>query len=136
VLATISVCLIAFVFAYRARDQGESTLALALCFPAVILASPLAYLHHMVYLIPSVVIWLTWAWTRGRSWVLGSVVCLATASGMNWPSLYDDLGSAFSGVGARAVNLYAVVALYGIGIWVCLVDRRSPVQLPGVDRAA
>ena len=92
----------------RARGLRAQALAFALFPPITIIASPLVYLHHIVFLFPAAVIWLTWAWGEMRTAAFCCAVLLLTLSGIDWPILYTRLPRPFCTVPFQAMNLYAV----------------------------
>jgi alpha-1,2-mannosyltransferase len=100
----------------RARGPRAEALAFALFPPIMIVASPLLYRHHIVFLFPAAVIWLTWAWVEMRTAVFCCAVLLLTLSGVDWPVLYTRLPRPFCTVPFQAMNLYAVIALWGFGV--------------------
>lgn len=126
--ATVLTLLGAIFVAASARGEREVLLALGPFAPVMILASPLAYLHHVIFLAPSAVLWLTWALAGRRTGAFCGVLFLLVITGMDWPSHYDELGRTFVGNTLRAVNLYGVVALYAFGIWAALADRRKAAR--------
>ncbi|MGA2451310.1 MAG: hypothetical protein ABTD50_21840, partial [Polyangiaceae bacterium] len=71
-LAVSSLC------SLRARGPRAEALDFALFPPIMIVASPLLYRHHIVFLFPAAVIWLTWAWIEMRTAVFCCAVLLLT----------------------------------------------------------
>lgn len=82
-------------------------------FPiAMLLVSPLTYLHHVFHLSISAIVWIP-TLIRRKAWLAlcGCILALATA-GVDWPLLYDRLGPTFRRPAIQAINLYAIAALF------------------------
>lgn len=110
--------------AARARDEVAVAFAFAVFCLAPILVSSFTYLHHVVFVGPAAALWLTWAIRLERSALFLSLVALLAIAGLNWPDFYDLIGGPFRTWPAlRAVNLYALLALYCVGL--VLVFRRG-----------
>jgi alpha-1,2-mannosyltransferase len=110
-----AACLITTRLATGARSAANDGLALAALFPVLLLASPLTYLHHVVYVMPALVIWLLRAWSEDRRALFGATLLAAFIAGTDWASLYDRLLGASASPLLTSINLYAVLALLGIG---------------------
>lgn len=108
-------CLIAMWLSARATDREQESLALATFFPVLLLASPLTYLHHVVYLLPAVAIWLAHALRRERHGFLGGALVGLFAAGTDWAPLYAPLLGADAPPLLTSMNLYAVLALLLVG---------------------
>lgn len=106
----------------RARSPSSDCLALASLFPVLLLASPLAYLHHLVYLLPALVIWLLRAWSEDRHALFGATLLAAFIAGTDWAPLYGRLFGASASPLLTSINLYAVLAFLAVG-WVLLSER-------------
>ncbi|MEI9938071.1 MAG: glycosyltransferase family 87 protein [Pseudomonadota bacterium] len=112
----ISICalLIALVLAVRARDKYQERTSLSLFPIAMLFASPLTYLHHVAYLAISAIVWLPVIIKRRHWTTLAAVVLVLGIAGIDWPALYDRLGPLFGRQEYQAINLYAIVVLYGM----------------------
>ena len=84
----------------------------------MIISSPLAYLHHVIYIYPGLLV-AGWALLEsGERRTLGAsvaLVCLAAIASMDFPVHYDRLGSPVAAL--RSLNLYALLGLFGLGLW-------------------
>jgi alpha-1,2-mannosyltransferase len=118
-------------FSYLAAGKRQEALALALYFPVVLIASPLTYVHHVIFLIPAGAVWLSWAWSESRFFFFGLFVLLAFASGIDWPVFYPLLGKSFSGPALQAINLYVIGALFFFGTAAFLTARKPTRSLYG-----
>jgi alpha-1,2-mannosyltransferase len=101
----------------RASSPSSDCLALASLFPVLLLASPLTYLHHLVYLLPALVLWLLRAWSEGRHVLFGATLLAAFVAGTDWAPLYGHLFGASASPLLTSINLYAVLGFVAIG-WV------------------
>jgi alpha-1,2-mannosyltransferase len=110
-----AACLVTVWLAGRARSPANDCLALASLFPVLLLASPLTYLHHVVYVMPALVIWLLRAWSEGRHALFAATLLAAFIVGTDWAPLYDRLFGASASPLLTSINLYAVLALLAIG---------------------
>ena len=120
-----SVFAVAVASAFFARNRREEALALALFFPVMIVVAPLAYLHHVIYLVPAAVIWLTWAFVEKRSVVFGILVLVLAICGTDWPLHYGNLGQLFARPSSRGLNLFAIGLVFCIGLLAYGLARRS-----------
>jgi alpha-1,2-mannosyltransferase len=120
-LVLAGACSVSAWLASRARSRSGDGLALASLFPVVLLASPLTYLHHVVYVLPALVIWLLRAWSEGRHALFGGTVLAAFVAGTDWAPLYGRLFGASASPLLTSINLYAVLAFLLVG-WVLLSE--------------
>jgi alpha-1,2-mannosyltransferase len=129
-LVVAGACSVSVWLSLRARSPSEDGLALASLFPVVLVASPLTYLHHVVYVLPALVIWLMRAWSEGRHAVFGATLVAAFVAGTDWAPLYGRLFGASPSPLVTSINFYAVLAFLAVG-WVLLSDGLRS----GADRA-
>lgn len=140
VAVTLASLVVAATLASIAPDVRRERLSLALFFPVMILASPLGYLHHLIYLLPAVAIWLEAVWRRGKlRWSFVLLIAVFTAN-VDWPALYERLFGDPAPPLATALNLYALLLLFGLGVALrvarpAAADVRSTDVLAG-DRGA
>src|SRR5690606_15824717 len=103
----VGASLIALVLAVRARGSHQERMSLCLIPIVMLLASPLTYLHHILYLSISVAIWLP-AVIKRESWAtLATAVAVLGVSGIDWPGFYRRMGPLFRLPEFQALNLYA-----------------------------
>jgi alpha-1,2-mannosyltransferase len=131
-LVFAGACSVTVWLSLRARSPASDCLALASLFPVVLLASPLTYLHHVVYVMPALVIWLLRAWSEGRHALLGATLLSAFLAGTDWAPLYGRLFGASASPLLTSINLYAVLGFVTVG-WVLLSHG---LPSPGSARAA
>jgi alpha-1,2-mannosyltransferase len=108
---------VACVLAWRASGRLSEALALSTFLPAMIVISPLAYLHHVIYTFPAAMVLGAHLLSEERSvrrdlLLVFAAACVALA-GIDFPLLYDgmhlgDLGKRF----LTSINLYALLGLY------------------------
>ncbi len=119
--------------ARRAVTEVDAQRALAPLFVVMVVSSPLVYAHHMIYLLPAVLL-AVWSALRGGRYVLLAATLLAAPlAGIDTSPLYarfqlPDLALRV----ASSVNLCALLVLYGA----CLAVTRVRVPKGGGRRAA
>jgi alpha-1,2-mannosyltransferase len=114
IVSILVLLAILVVVAGRARSTYEQWL-LPLTV-VMIVASPVAYHHHIIYLMPAVLL-ATYRAIREERLVLTAVVLSLTAiAGIDFPALFD-LAQFSPGPIASSPNLYALLMLYAIGLW-------------------
>ncbi|RYZ09097.1 MAG: DUF2029 domain-containing protein [Myxococcales bacterium] len=118
-LALAGACSVSTWLSLRARAPSSDCLALASLFPVLLLASPLTYLHHVVYILPALVIWLLRAWSDERYALFGTSLVAAFIAGTDWAPLYGRLFGPTASPLLTSINLYAVLVFAGVG-WVLL----------------
>lgn len=126
VLAILGACALAIHCAVRARSVEQERLALAGFFPVLLLASPLMYLHHVVYLLPAAATWMLHAWQRGRSLLFTALLVSLFVAGTDWPSLYSQLFGDSPPELYTSINLYAVILLWALG-WTLTRQESEPL---------
>jgi len=130
----VGVFVVSFATAFLARNRREEHLALALFFPMMIVLSPLTWLHHVVFLIPTAVILLTWAFAERRSSVLfGSIVVVLAICSIDWPVHYGKLGQLFAKPSLQGINLFSILLLFCIGVLAYWLARRTVTRLQDPD---
>lgn len=98
-------------------SKNSETLAWSLFLPIMVLAGPVAYVHHVIYLMPSVVVWLTWSIGGSRLFTACAIMSLCLVTSTDWPVMYQSLGAFGRSVGWNSLNLYGVLLLFLIGTW-------------------
>jgi alpha-1,2-mannosyltransferase len=88
----------------------------------MIIGSPLAYSHHVIYLLPPLLLELHRAFREDRRVRAGALVVLSAIASCDFPILYPNPRPAPIWL---SVNLYALLALYGMGVWSLLRDHRD-----------
>lgn len=132
VLAILGACALATRSAVRARGLEEERLALAGFFPVLLLASPLMYLHHIVYLLPAAATWMLHAWQRGRTLLFTALLVSLFVAGTDWPSLYSLLFGDSAPELYTSINLYAVLLLWALG-WTLARQTSQPLLATAQD---
>jgi len=118
-LVLAAACSFSVWLSWRARSPLSDCLALASLFPLLLLASPITYLHHIVYLLPALVIWLLRAWSEGRHTLFGATLLMTFVAGTDWAPLYHRLFGASAPSLLTSINLYAVLGFATVG-WIFL----------------
>jgi alpha-1,2-mannosyltransferase len=90
----------------------------------MIIASPLAYTHHIIYLLPPLLLELHRALREDRRVHAGALLLLSAIASCDFPAVYSNPPP---GTIWTSINLYALLALYGVGVW-SLVRERLPAQ--------
>jgi alpha-1,2-mannosyltransferase len=134
-LVAAALCLTATWFAWKSRAGARRELALALFCPAMILASPLTYVHHVLYLAPALVIWLEHASRQGRTLLCGMIVVLTAIASTDFASFWQRLSPDDTSWLVLSANLFALLALYLIGVFLLTVRRRGSAEASAVAHA-
>ncbi len=128
VYSTLTILLLLGVVAleiFRARHEADSHLMLLPLLAVMIVASPLTFLHHVVYLFPGALYSLFFVWRsypgRERWPVAGGILLLVGLSSFDFESRYGALGLPNE---VASLNLFALFALYVVGI--ALHRARAP----------
>src|SRR6202035_2483419 len=109
-------------------DERTAELMLLPFLVAMVVASPVAYLHHVIYLLPGLALSLGYAWTALAGWRRPAAVAVlllaAAAAGAPFPEMYMHRGISPIGQGLplglellTSLNLYALLALALAGAW-------------------
>ncbi len=82
----------------------------------MIAAAPLAYVHHAIFLFPGLFWWLAAGRAQPRASV-AAVLALGIVAATDFPGLYGRLElSPDHWKWVSSINLYALLALYGVGL--------------------
>lgn len=97
-----------------ANDEAS---AVALFFPILVLASPLAYVHHVIYVAPAAAVWISRAWRDRHPGRLAALLGLLLLASTDFPPLYGriELGAGAFKI-ATSLNLYALLGLVAVGL--------------------
>jgi alpha-1,2-mannosyltransferase len=112
---------------WRIRGTAAAPLLLGPYLIWMVIASPLTYVHHVVYIYPGLV---TTMWSRaaeaGERWRTLCLIMLALAgvASLDLPMLYDRLGASWPAL--RSLNLYALLGLFVLGLLSARLD--APVR--------
>ncbi|HEY2290247.1 MAG TPA: glycosyltransferase 87 family protein [Thermoanaerobaculia bacterium] len=142
-IATITlIAALLAVFAWIVRSRRDEKAAELMLLPFLILmviASPLTYVHHVLYIAPGQVLALCFAWSALRGWrravAVGSLLLVSAVAGFRFPDLYWHW--TLSPLEAKlftSINLYALLALMLIGLALALTPQ--PPRTRSVDEAA
>lgn len=132
--ALLGLPLVWTAWSSRARegDRGVVLSASAL----MIAAAPLAYVHHAIFLFPGLFWWLAAERTQPRA-SIAAVLLLGMAAATDFPSLYARLElSPRLWSWTSSLNLYALIVLYGLGLYQALGAGRRAGHTPALNALA
>ena len=109
-IATIIALVAGIAFVARRKSTEHVLLPLSV---VMIVASPLAYTHHVIYLLPGLLLALHLALRDERRVLAGALLVLGALASTEFPNVYTSGWPTL----ALSLNLYALLALYGIGVW-------------------
>jgi len=116
---------------YRLRRKGRGELLLLPYLVLMVLGSPLAYLHHVIYIFPGVLLtcWIL-IQRKGRYvFLLISLLSLTLVASIDWPMRYGRLGLELNIF--TSLNLYALLGLFFLGLTIPDIDGET-TALSGV----
>ncbi|MBI4862032.1 MAG: DUF2029 domain-containing protein [Candidatus Riflebacteria bacterium] len=101
---------------------------------AVVLASPIAYLNHLVYILPGIMFLLAVELQQGRYGRFASLLAIVTITAVDFPLVYDALGlGPFGRRVVTSLNLYGLLTLLG---WTIARLIATPAAPPGARSSA
>ncbi|WP_437875770.1 glycosyltransferase family 87 protein [Sorangium sp. So ce513] len=133
--STITVLLLlggALALGGRAPSPARSLRALLPLLVTMVVASPFTYVHHVLYLFPAALYALDRAATRRRAVEMGALVVLLALASVDFPYVYEQLKAPLPPL-ALSMNLYALLALYALGV-VLLWRARGGITSTGTSR--
>lgn len=132
VCAVLMFAALLFVHLKKGNERNEAGFVLPYLILMVI-ASPVTWLHHLVYLLPGLVFVLRDRWfrrheKRGR-WSLLVILALVVASSYNFQAMYPAMAipeelRPF----VTSLNLYTLLALFGVSLFLL---RNRPLLVSG-----
>ena len=126
-LALLSVPVLYRVGTRRGVDNSGAMLS---AYVLVIVAAPLAYVHHVMMLFP-VLLWASADCILRGGARPTAIVALGIFAGTDFPLLYDRLHLSHAAfVGVSSLNLYALLGLYLLGLW---EPRLTPALAASLD---
>ncbi len=127
------LALLAAFVTRRAKAGTDESLLLTPFLVLMVVASPYAYLHHLVYILPGLLALTTYVACRvegGRR--LSARIAIAFATVLlcvDLPLFYNDLLDAHpADTSLRSLNLYALLVLFGIGCALVWATSRGRVR--------
>ena len=110
------LALVAITIAIAMRYRASYERLLLPLSVLMIVASPFAYMHHIIYLMPALLFALYRALREDRRILLGALIAVTALAVIDFPLLVMR-GQLGTGAIASSMNLYPLLALWGIGIW-------------------
>ncbi len=141
-VALLGALLATFVWIVRTcRDEKVAELMLLPFLVLMVIASPLTYVHHVLYVAPGLVLALSYAWAGLRGWrraaVVTSLVLAASAAGIHFPRLYRQWSlSPLETKLFTSLNLYALLVCLAVALALALDLKAAPPAAEGTATPA
>lgn len=126
----IALVLIVVGMHYRLRGQASAKLLLLSHLVIMVVAAPYAYLHHVTFIYPGVLLtaYALWQLPEGRgnrALILLSISTLLAS--IFFPRLYSLVGLHYA---FRSINLAGMIGLYFTGLWTAELSSRVELNPP------
>ncbi len=108
----------------RSPSPSRSLRRLLPLLVTMIVASPFAYVHHVLYLFPAALHALDRAAEQERRLEMGALVVLMSLATIDFPYVYERFKGPLPRL-ALSMNLYVLLALYGFGMFLLWRERRE-----------
>lgn len=115
--STAVITAVAGYAAFSAKSRAQLQLSLALFFLAMVLISPLTYVHHVLYIAPAMLIWACHIFGLGRPAYLLLLAFLAALSSADFPPWVERLTENVPWRFVTSLNLYGLLGLFAFGTW-------------------
>jgi len=112
----------------RSRDDVTQRLLLGPLLVVMVIASPLAYAHHVLLLLPGALVQVVFLARHRPVWQLGLLMVLFAVASVDFPAFYHRFGFGDLGWRLASFNLYALLAIYAFGMAIARPEpREEPV---------
>lgn len=128
--AILALAALLALAAHRLRGRPGEELMLLPFLVLMIAATPYAYIHHAVFLLPGAALAAGHVWLsrRGASRIgwLAALATLAALASLNFPLRYETWTlPPWAMKAATSINLYVLLALLALGTWLALRAGRA-----------
>ncbi|WP_437936298.1 glycosyltransferase family 87 protein [Sorangium sp. So ce341] len=114
----------ALALAGRSPSPPRSLRLLLPLLITMVVASPFTYVHHVLYLFPAALYALDRAAAQERRLEMGALVVLLSLATIDFPYVYDRFKGRLPEL-ALSVNLYVLLAIYALGMFLLWRERRD-----------
>ncbi|AUX36732.1 uncharacterized protein SOCE836_089470 [Sorangium cellulosum] len=114
----------ALALAGRSPSPPRSLRLLLPLLVTMVVASPFTYVHHVLYLFPAALYALDRAAAQERRIEMGALVVLLSLATIDFPYVYDRFKGRLPEL-ALSVNLYVLLAIYALGMFLLWRERRD-----------
>ncbi|WP_159397842.1 glycosyltransferase family 87 protein [Sorangium cellulosum] len=100
----------------------------------MIVASPFTYVHHVLYLFPAALFALDRATKQERLLEMGALLALISLATIDFPYVYERFKAPLPPL-VLSMNLYVLLVLYGLGLYMLWRERRAEAAASGAIAA-
>ncbi|WP_437503743.1 glycosyltransferase family 87 protein [Sorangium sp. So ce1099] len=114
----------------RAPSPPRSLRMLLPLLVTMVVASPFTYVHHVLYIFPAALYALDRAAKHERRLEMGALVVLISLATIDFPYVYERFKAPLPPL-VLSVNLYVLLAIYALGMYMLWRERREGSAAPG-----